>query len=121
MARREARTRARFAVMPLDDATQRYLSANLFGVSFALGAFFAGTVLRESQFAHRAAQETLPLRDAFAVHFFVAVGMLFDPQVVLDEPLKVLSVVAIIVVGKSVAACASRSRALSWRARRLSA
>jgi CPA2 family monovalent cation:H+ antiporter-2 len=84
--------------------TIAYLSASLFGVSFALGAFFAGTVLRESEFAHRAAQETLPLRDAFAVLFFVAVGMLFDPQVVLDEPLKVLSVVAIIVVGKSVAA-----------------
>jgi monovalent cation:H+ antiporter-2, CPA2 family len=84
--------------------TIAYLSANLFGVSFALGAFFAGTVLRESQFSHRAAQETLPLRDAFAVLFFVAVGMLFDPKVVLDEPLKVLSVLAIIIVGKSVAA-----------------
>jgi CPA2 family monovalent cation:H+ antiporter-2 len=79
-------------------------SAALFGVSFALGAFFAGMVLRESQFSHRAAQETLPLRDAFAVLFFVSVGMLFDPQVLLDEPLKVVAVVAIIVVGKSVAA-----------------
>ncbi len=81
-----------------------YGSAQLFGVSFALGAFFAGMVLRESQFSHRAAQETLPLRDAFAVLFFVSVGMLFDPAVVLNEPLKVLAVVAIIVVGKSVAA-----------------
>ncbi len=79
-------------------------SAKLFGVSFALGAFFAGMVLRESQFSHRAAEETLPLRDAFAVLFFVSVGMLFDPSVLVDEPLKVLAVVAIIVVGKSVAA-----------------
>ena len=79
-------------------------SAELFGVSFALGAFFAGMVLRESQFSHRAAEETLPLRDAFAVLFFVSVGMLFDPAVLLDEPLKVLAVVAIIVIGKSVAA-----------------
>jgi CPA2 family monovalent cation:H+ antiporter-2 len=79
-------------------------SAKLFGVSFALGAFFAGMVLRESQFSHRAAEETLPLRDAFAVLFFVSVGMLFDPGVLVDEPLKVLAVVAIIIVGKSLAA-----------------
>jgi len=79
-------------------------SAELFGVSFALGAFFAGMVLRESQFSHRAAEETLPLRDAFAVLFFVSVGMLFDPHVIVDEPLKVLAVVAIIVFGKSLAA-----------------
>ncbi len=79
-------------------------SAELFGVSFALGAFFAGMVLRESQFSHRAAQETLPLRDAFSVLFFVSVGMLFDPRVLLDEPLKVLAVVAIIIFGKSLAA-----------------
>jgi CPA2 family monovalent cation:H+ antiporter-2 len=79
-------------------------SAELFGVSFALGAFFAGMVLRESQFSHRAAEETLPLRDAFAVLFFVSVGMLFDPRVLIDEPLKVLAVVAIIVFGKSLAA-----------------
>lgn len=79
-------------------------SAALFGVSFALGAFFAGMVLRESQFSHRAAEETLPLRDAFAVLFFVSVGMLFDPQVLLDEPMKVVAVVAIIVIGKSLAA-----------------
>lgn len=84
--------------------TIAYGSAALFGVSFALGAFFAGMVLRESQFSHRAAQETLPLRDAFAVLFFVSVGMLFDPKVLFDEPLKVLAVVAIIVVGKSLAA-----------------
>jgi CPA2 family monovalent cation:H+ antiporter-2 len=83
-----------------------YGSAALFGVSFALGAFFAGMVLRESQFSQRAAEETLPLRDAFAVLFFVSVGMLFEPRVLVDEPLKVLAVVAIIVVGKSLAAAA---------------
>ncbi len=81
-----------------------YGAAQLFGVSFALGAFFAGMVLRESEFSHRAAEETLPLRDAFAVLFFVSVGMLFEPRVLVDEPLKVAAVVAIIVVGKSVAA-----------------
>ncbi len=81
-----------------------YGAAALFGVSFALGAFFAGMVMRESEFSHRAAQESLPLRDAFAVLFFVSVGMLFDPQVLLDEPLRVAAVVAIIVLGKSVAA-----------------
>jgi len=81
-----------------------YGSAQLFGVSFALGAFFAGMVLRESEFSHRAAEETLPLRDAFAVLFFVSVGMLFDPRVLVDEPLKVLAVVGIIVLGKSLAA-----------------
>ena len=78
----------------------------LFGVSVALGAFFAGLVLRESEFSHRAAQESLPFRDAFAVLFFVSVGMLFDPRVLLDRPLQVLSVTAIIMVGKSVAATA---------------
>jgi len=81
-----------------------YGSSRLFGVSFALGAFFAGMVLRESQFSHRAAEETLPLRDAFAVLFFVSVGMLFDPQVLLDSPLRVLAVLGIILVGKSLAA-----------------
>ncbi|MFD0667026.1 cation:proton antiporter domain-containing protein [Ramlibacter sp. MAHUQ-53] len=83
-----------------------FASAHLFGVSFALGAFFAGMVLRESQFSHRAAEESLPLRDAFAVLFFVSVGMLFNPMVLVDEPLRVLLVVAIIVVGKSLAAAA---------------
>ncbi len=83
-----------------------FASASLFGVSFALGAFFAGMVLRESQFSHRAAQESLPLRDAFAVLFFVSVGMLFDPSVLVREPLRVLLVVAIIVLGKSLAAAA---------------
>ena len=79
-------------------------SAKLFGVSFALGAFFAGMVLRESQFSHRAAQESLPLRDAFAVLFFVSVGMLFEPRVLVEAPFKVLAVVAIVLAGKSVAA-----------------
>ena len=83
-----------------------YGSAALFGVSFALGAFFAGMMLRESDFSHRAAEESLPLRDAFSVLFFVSVGMLFDPQVVMDHPGKVLVVATIIMVGKTVAAVA---------------
>ena len=81
-----------------------YGSSALFGVSFALGAFFAGMVLRESALSYRAAEESLPLRDAFAVLFFVSVGMLFDPRVLLEQPLQVLAVVAIIVFGKSLAA-----------------
>jgi CPA2 family monovalent cation:H+ antiporter-2 len=81
-----------------------FASAALFGVSFALGAFFAGMVMRESEFSHRAAQESLPLRDAFAVLFFVSVGMLFDPMVLIERPLQVLAVVLVIVVGKSLAA-----------------
>lgn len=79
-------------------------SAQLFGVSLALGAFFAGMVLAESELSHRAAQESLPLRDAFAVLFFVSVGMLFDPNILIDSPLKVLAVVFIILIGKSLAA-----------------
>jgi monovalent cation:H+ antiporter-2, CPA2 family len=83
-----------------------YGASALFGASFALGAFFAGTVMRESHLSHRAAEESLPLRDAFAVLFFVSVGMLFDPMIVLDRPLEVLAVVGIIVFGKSLAAFA---------------
>ncbi|MBO9097245.1 MULTISPECIES: YbaL family putative K(+) efflux transporter [unclassified Rhizobium] len=79
-------------------------AAKLFGVSLALGAFFAGMVLAESELSHRAAQESLPLRDAFAVLFFVSVGMLFDPSILLEHPLLVLATVFIIVVGKSAAA-----------------
>lgn len=79
-------------------------AVELFDVSFALGAFFAGMVLNESELSHRAAHDTLPLRDAFAVLFFVSVGMLFDPMVLLNEPLAVIGVLAIIVLGKSVAA-----------------
>jgi len=81
-------------------------SAALFGVSFALGAFFAGMVMRESEFSHRAAEESLPLRDAFAVLFFVSVGMLFNPSVLWDRPVQVLAVVAIIMLGKTLAAAA---------------
>ena len=81
-----------------------YGSTQLFGISFALGAFFAGMVLRESEFSHRAAQESLPLRDAFSVLFFVSVGMLFEPRILIDQPLRVLAVVAIIIFGKSIAA-----------------
>jgi CPA2 family monovalent cation:H+ antiporter-2 len=83
-----------------------YASSAVFGVSFALGAFFAGMMLRESHLSHRAATESLPLRDAFSVLFFVAVGMLFDPMILVREPLHVAAVVAIIVFGKSVAALA---------------
>jgi len=83
-----------------------YGSAKLFDVSFALGAFFAGMMMRESEFSHRAADESLPLRDAFSVLFFVSVGMLFDPRILLDEPLRVLAVVAIIMIGKTLAAVA---------------
>jgi monovalent cation:H+ antiporter-2, CPA2 family len=76
----------------------------LFDVSFALGAFFAGMILSESELSQRAAQETLPLRDAFAVLFFVSVGMLVDPMIVVREPLPLLATLLIIVFGKSVAA-----------------
>ncbi len=76
----------------------------LFGVSFALGAFFAGMVLAESEFSHRAAEESLPLRDAFSVLFFVSVGMLFDPMVLVNDPWGVLATLFIILVGKSLAA-----------------
>ncbi|MBX4954907.1 Kef family K(+) transporter [Rhizobium lentis] len=79
-------------------------AAKLFGVSLALGAFFAGMVLAESELSHRAAQESLPLRDAFAVLFFVSVGMLFDPNILIDRPLPILATVFIIVIGKSIAA-----------------
>jgi len=81
-----------------------YGAAHLFSVSFALGAFFAGTVMRESEFSHHAAEQSLPLRDAFAVLFFVAVGMLFDPAVLMEQPVHVLGVVAIIMIGNSIAA-----------------
>lgn len=79
-------------------------AAHLFGVSFALGAFFAGMVMSESELSHRAAEESLPLRDAFAVLFFISVGMLFDPMNLLQDPLPLLATLAIIVIGKSVAA-----------------
>ncbi|QOW24946.1 YbaL family putative K(+) efflux transporter [Lysobacter sp. H23M47] len=81
-----------------------YGSAELFGVSFALGAFFAGLLLNESEFSHKAASDSLPLRDAFAVLFFVSVGMLFDPRILVEQPLHVLATVLIILFGKSAAA-----------------
>jgi CPA2 family monovalent cation:H+ antiporter-2 len=83
-----------------------YGAAQLFDVSFALGAFFAGMILSESELSQRAASETLPLRDAFAVLFFISVGMLFDPTILVREPLSVLATVAIIIVVKSLAALA---------------
>src|SRR6185312_5742852 len=79
-------------------------AATLFDVSFALGAFFAGMILSESELSQRAANETLPLRDAFAVLFFVSVGMLVDPMIVVREPFAVLATVLIIILGKSIAA-----------------
>ena len=78
----------------------------IFGVSFALGAFFAGMILGETQLSRRATEETLPLRDAFAVLFFVSVGMLFDPSVVVEQPIALIATLAIIIVGKSLAAYA---------------
>ena len=81
-------------------------AALLFDVSFALGAFFAGMIMSESELSQRAANETLPLRDAFAVLFFVSVGMLVDPMIVVREPVAVLATVLIIVLGKSIAAYA---------------
>jgi CPA2 family monovalent cation:H+ antiporter-2 len=81
-------------------------AAKLFGVSLALGAFFAGMILAESELSHRAAQESLPLRDAFAVLFFVSVGMLFDPNILITNPIPIIATVFIIVVGKSLAAFA---------------
>ncbi len=81
-----------------------FAAAHLFGVSLALGAFFAGMILSESELSQRAANETLPLRDAFAVLFFVSVGMLFYPNIIVENPLHVVAVVAVIILGKSLAA-----------------
>lgn len=81
-----------------------FSAAKLFGVSFALGAFFAGMTIRESRLNHEVAARALPFQEAFAVLFFVAVGMLFDPFILLERPLGILAVVAIIVIGKSLAA-----------------
>src|SRR5687768_10643640 len=81
-------------------------AASLFGVSFALGAFFAGVVISESDLSHQAAADALPLQDAFAVLFFVSVGMLFDPAIVLERPIALLLTVLIVIVGKSLAAFA---------------
>ena len=78
-----------------------YGASALFNVSFALGAFFAGSVMRESEFSHRAAEESLPLRDAFSVLFFVSVGMVFNPAILSEQPVRVLGVIAIIIFGNS--------------------
>ncbi len=83
-----------------------YGASAIFSVSFALGAFFAGSVMRESEFSHRAAQESLPLRDAFSVLFFVSVGMTVDPAILMTQPLRVLAVVAIIVFSNFAASLA---------------
>ena len=83
-----------------------YGSYAVFGVSMALGAFFAGMVVKESDFSHRAEEETLPLREIFSILFFVSVGMLFDPSILTEEPLRILAVIAIIMVGKTLAAIA---------------
>jgi monovalent cation:H+ antiporter-2, CPA2 family len=77
-------------------------SAAAFGVSFALGAFFAGVILSESPLSHRAAANSLPLQDAFSVLFFVSIGMLFDPTVLVERPLDVLAVLLLIIVGKPI-------------------
>lgn len=81
-----------------------FAAAELFGVSFALGAFLAGIVVNESDHSHRAAEQAKPLEDAFAVLFFLSVGMLFDPAILLSHPLQVLVALAIILFGKSLAA-----------------
>ncbi|MGS0707202.1 cation:proton antiporter [Acinetobacter sp. ANC 3781] len=78
----------------------------VFGVSMALGAFFAGMVVKESDFSHRAEEETLPLREIFSILFFVSVGMLFDPRILIEQPLHVLAVIGIIMIGKTIAAMA---------------
>ena len=78
-----------------------FVSAKLFDVSFALGAFFAGVVMSESELSHKAAENSLPLQDAFAVLFFVSVGMVFNPAILIQQPLMVLAVLGVIIVGKS--------------------
>lgn len=83
-----------------------YGSYAIFGVSMALGAFFAGMVVKESDFSHRAEEETLPLREIFSILFFVSVGMLFDPRILVEQPLHILAVIAIIMIGKTLAAIA---------------
>ena len=103
-----ARTRSRelFTLAVFGSAVGiAYVAAALFGVSFALGAFFAGMMIRESDLNHQVAERALPFQDAFAVLFFVSVGMLFNPAVLIEQPGSVAAVVAIIIVGKSLAAC----------------
>ena len=93
-----------------------FVASELFGVSFALGAFVAGMVLSESQLSQRAAEETLPLRDAFAVLFFVSVGMLFNPSVLVRDPLPLLATLAVILLGTPVVtALVVRLLGQSWK------
>ncbi|TDH61524.1 hypothetical protein E2C06_16340 [Dankookia rubra] len=93
-----------------------YLAFVAFGVSFALGAFLSGLVLGQSALSLKAAEQTLPLRDAFAVLFFVSVGMLFDPGVLLREPLGLAGAVLVVMLGKSAVAWAmARVRGMSGR------
>ena len=103
MAHTGSRELFRLSVLVISLGTA-FAAAELFGVSFALGAFFAGMILSESALSQQAAQETLPLRDAFAVLFFVSVGMLFDPSIVVTAPIPVIATLLIILVGKSIAA-----------------
>lgn len=103
IAHRGSRELFRLAVLAIALCVA-YGAAQLFGVSMALGGFFAGMVLSESELSHQAAQDSLPLRDAFSVLFFVSVGMLFDPAILLRNPLPVLAVLLIIIFGKSLAA-----------------
>ena len=98
VARTGSRELFRLSVLAIALGTA-FGSAQLFGVSFALGAFFAGMILSETELSHQAAEETLPLRDAFAVLFFVSVGMLFNPAILLEQPLPVLSTFLIVVLG----------------------
>lgn len=81
-----------------------FAASKIFGMSYALAAFFSGMIMRESKFSQRAAEETLPFRDAFAVLFFVSVGMLFNPYIFIEHPLEILLVVMIVIIGKSIAA-----------------
>ena len=81
-----------------------YASAQIFNDSFALGAFFAGMMMRETEYSHRAALQTLPLQDAFSVIFFLGVGMLFNPMIIIENPLHVLGIVLVIIVCKSITA-----------------
>jgi CPA2 family monovalent cation:H+ antiporter-2 len=103
VARTESRDLFTLAVVAVAIAVA-FGAAELFGVSFALGAFFSGVVINESKHGHRAMEELQPLSDIFAVLFFVSVGMLFDPHILVVEPLKVLATLAVIIVGKFLAA-----------------
>ncbi|ODA66001.1 Inner membrane protein YbaL [Methyloligella halotolerans] len=103
MAHTGSRELFRLAVLVIALGTA-FGAAELFGVSLALGAFFAGVILSESTLSQHAAKETLPLRDAFAVLFFVSAGMLFDPSILMRDPLPVVATLLIILVGKSIAA-----------------